>query len=284
MKLDTEIRNSDRYAYVETQLYWGDGLTARELAQAFAITRQAAQAVIDRYRHRHPGQMQFDPARKRQVATKNFRPSYIGAEALPFLDYLRGQGLASYYLVTPDWSPIGVVDVDRWLRPRLSVDVLRVVLAALRRQQVIAIDYRARDAPRGATPTPLISPNQLIFADNRYHLRAYCHDNKHYFDFVLTRIVHAEVAKEEWVSSHYDDNWNHIVLLRFSPHPDLPEPARIALLQNYESGLPGVREIACRQALAFYIKRRLLARNSTYGIPLWQLAGETAIISQTAPE
>jgi hypothetical protein len=265
---------------VETQLYWGDGLTASELAQAFAITRQAAQAVIDRYRRRHPGQMQFDAARKRQVAAENFRPIYISAEALPFLDYLRGQGLASYYLVAPDWSPVSVVDVDRWLRPRLSVDVLRVVLAALRRQQVIDIDYQARSARSRAVKTRRISPNQLIFADNRYHLRAYCHDNKRYLDFVVTRVVRAEVAEAEWVSSRNDRDWNQNVLLRFIPHPDLPESARIALLRNYEDPASGSRKIVCRRALAFYIKRKLLAASSVYGgIPLWQLETEMLVTS-----
>ena len=70
MKFDTLIR----FAYIETQLFWGDGLSAGELAKFFDSTRQTAQAVINAYRQQHPDQMEYDGSLKRHVATEVIEP------------------------------------------------------------------------------------------------------------------------------------------------------------------------------------------------------------------
>jgi hypothetical protein len=61
MKLDTQ----SRFAFIETRLYWGEGVTARELAEVFGFARQTAQGVIEDYRRRHPEAIVFDASRKR---------------------------------------------------------------------------------------------------------------------------------------------------------------------------------------------------------------------------
>ena len=70
MKSDT----SNRFAYIETRLQWGDGLTARELAETFRLTRQTAQGLIDEYRRRYPGNLHFDPSFKKQLPGESSFP------------------------------------------------------------------------------------------------------------------------------------------------------------------------------------------------------------------
>ncbi len=85
-----------RFAYIETRLYWSDGLTAGNLAKAFRLARQNAQGVIADYRRRHPDNMFFDAKRKRQVMTPTFSPHYISTSPAAFLPYQRGVAMSSY--------------------------------------------------------------------------------------------------------------------------------------------------------------------------------------------
>ncbi|QTA88203.1 WYL domain-containing protein [Desulfonema magnum] len=267
MKLYT-YKQQKRFAYIETQLFWGDGLTAGKLAETFGLSRQAAQTVIDRYREEYPEQMEYNPSRKRHEASETFRPHIIKTSPILFLDYLRGESLTGYYREERGWSDLDVVDVDRLLRPDLPLEPARIVIAALLGQRVVSIDYHSKNPE--SPFTRLLSPNHLVFADDRYHIRAYCHRRKSFRDFVLSRISYAELTDKDWVSSREDREWHYIVELHFKPNPDLSESVQEAILKNYEDTHEGCRVIRCKKALAIYIERKLVRTiYPKYGMPLW---------------
>ncbi len=274
MKLDRfKRKDTERFEYIETQLQWGDGLTAAELGETFEISRQAAQKVITDYRTHFPNQLFYDEKRKRHKPTETFESVLIRENPIYFLDYLRGKSLVKYYREDIEWSDLDVTDIDRLLRPDLPVFPIQVVLKALLHHQVVSIDYRKKDLGEGEPTERSISPNHLVYADNRYHLRAYCHRRNVYLDFVLTRILHAEIMEEQdWVSSDGDSDWNGFIDLYFVPNPDLPENVRASILRSYEDLKTGKRKIRCRKALAFYLERKLLSMNEKYGMALWKKA------------
>ncbi len=257
-----------KFTYIETRLFWEDGLTAGELAKSFDITRQTAQTVIDEYRETHPHQMKYDRRKKRHVATDNFKPEYISPDPITFLDYLRGQRLREHYLEEKGgWSDIEVKDVDRLLRPRLSREIIQAILGALRHQQTLLIEYHA--VMPDDIQVRIISPNYLVFADNRYHLHAYCHTRQKYLDFVLTRILSADPSKEEWVSGEHSHEWKEPVTLRFRPNPELPELVRKTLLRGYPGNEREILEISCNKNEAFYLRRKLLKECNDKKVQLW---------------
>jgi hypothetical protein len=264
MKFDTLIR----FAYIETQLLWGDGLAANDLAKTFNLTRQTAQAAIDAYRLQYPGQMRYDKSLKRHIAEGDFEPHYVRGDAATFLDYLRGQNLRAHYLEESDWSEIELTDTDRLLRPKLPRHVVQPILAALRHHQTLLIEYQP--VMHDDIRIRVISPNHLIFANNRYHLHAYCHQRQKYLDFVLSRIVHVEQGDEEWVSSEGSREWNEYVILRFRPNRELPEEVQETLLRGHPNNEKRILEIRCRKNEAFYVKRKLLkAVDKHRSMPLW---------------
>lgn len=261
MKNDT----LERFAYLETQLYWGGGITAGELAQAFDLARQTAQSVIDSYRRLHPASMEFCPSRKRHIARRDFEPHYIRVGAGEFLDYLRGEVMIAHYRDIEDWSSLSLHDADSLFRPRLRREPIHIVLSALRKQRAVTIEYQSKFRILSRD----FSPNHLIFADNRYHVRGYCHMTREFLDFVLSRIVHAEESPAEWFSSHDDEEWNRIVELRFKPNPQLPDEARQALNWDHPMNSNGCWVITCRQAIAYYVRRELLAKDGQYDYSRW---------------
>lgn len=274
MSVDNPDRLLERFAYIETELFWGGGLTARQLASTFGISRQVAQKNIDQYRQQHPGYMEYSKSWKRHEATESFTPTLIRPSPLSFLDYLRGECLVGYYRDEQEWSDMAVTDVDRLFRPDLPLFPVREVLVALRSHKTVNIDYRKKDLAPASISIRKISPNHLVYADSRYHIRAYCHEKQRYLDFVLSRIVHAEIISDDWVSAVWDKEWNEFTELQFKPNPSLPISAQHAILKGFDDKGCGFRSIKCRKALVYYLNRKLLATDAKYKMPLWCLVTE----------
>lgn len=267
MKLDIFNKKLRRYEYIETKLLWDEGITANDLAITFSISRQAAQAVLNEYRHLYPYQMVYNSKLKRHVAKQTFEPVFVRKDAKLFLEYLRGQSLGRYYKEEEDWSDIEITDVNQKLQTELDTRNTQIIMTALRRHKSVAIEYLKKRNVSEKTMFRVISPNHLIFASNRYHIRAYCHIKSAYLDFVLSNIISVEFSPEEWVSSADDMEWNEIVTVRLKPNPALPKETQNAILKRYNTP-DGVREIICRKALIYYIEKSLMI-NQEDRISLW---------------
>ena len=262
-----------RIEYIETRLLWGEGLTAGGLGNAFEISRPIAQKSISKYQKKFPNQMQYDASQKCHIATSDFKPEFVRKDPSKFLDYLRGESLIGYYREEIDWSDFEIEDVNRLLRPKLNFEIMKTVFTALRRKQTISIEYKKKDLEINERTERIISPNHLVFVDNRYHIRAYCHLKHQFLDFVLSRIAFAEPSYKDWVPSNEDRGWQDRVNLIFKPNPELPEGVQKAILSNQDTVKTGLWMIQCRKALAFYVERSLTAVDTKYGKPLWVREG-----------
>ncbi|MDY6991974.1 MAG: WYL domain-containing protein [Pseudomonadota bacterium] len=264
IRFDTAIR----FAYIETRLYWEDGFTATELAENFNVSRQTAQAVIEQYRQQYPQHMYYDNKRKRHVATEDFKPHYIDPRTIQFLEYLRSQNLREHYLdEDQQWSELNVADADRLLRPELPREIVQPIFAALRHRKTLLLEYQAVMAEH--IRFRVVSPNHLVFVDNRYHLHAYCHHTQSYRDFVLSRILSVAASDQEWVSSAGDEEWQ-FVTLRYKPNPELPLEVQETLLRGYPGSERGLLEIRCRKNFVFYIERQMkMKKSEVWNMPTW---------------
>ncbi len=260
---------AERMAYIETRLLWGEGLTARGLGDAFDISRPVAQKSIQTYRNMFPNQMTYDASQKCHMATSDFKARFIKQEPLKFLDYLRGETLTGYYKEERDWSDFEVEDVNLKLRHKLSFKIVKRIFTALKRKQTLSIEYKKKAIESGECTERIISPNHLVFAGNRYHVRAYCHLRHRFRDFVLSRIVSAELSPEDWIPSNEDREWNERITLSFKPNPLLPKSVQQAILRDYDTDESGKWCINCRKAMAHYIKHILMTPDKKLSIPLW---------------
>jgi hypothetical protein len=253
-----------RFAYIETCLYWGAGITARQLGKTFEIARQNAQASINAYRELHPSNIQYHASRKCHIATDVFEPHYISDKPELYLNYLRGNHLTSKFWQDEDWSELPIYDVDTLFRPHLQTDIIRIVVSAIQAKQALYLYYHAKAQTHYLT----VAPNQLVYASRRYHVRAYSYDANKYIDLVLSRILEAGFSAEDWVSSDEDKEWNTYVDLRFKPNPKLPEQLRNTLLLDF--CLEGnIYTITVRKALQAYVLREMERLDWKYQIPLW---------------
>lgn len=265
-----------RFAYIETQLLWGGGLTARDLGETFGIARQNAQTALDAYRQKYPENLRYDPRLKRHVRTDRFEARHVKADPYSFLDYQRGMALAGYFHAADDWADLPFQDADRLLRPHLDAEAMRTVLAALRLRRTVRVVYLAKKGTRQR----LLSPHHLIYADNRYHLRAFCHTRQIGLDYVLSRIRQAEFSKEDWIPESYDKDWNCMEVLSFEVNPELPEEARASLGHAHvlRDGEP--LTITTRKALSKYVIRRMTRPDAALNLPLWRYREDVSKVPQ----
>lgn len=254
-----------RYAFIETCIYWGMGLTATHLGRIFGIARQNAQKNIKDYKTSYPGQMRYNSSSKCHEASESFKPKLIRNQPDAYLDYLRGNHLVSRFWSENDWSELTVYDVDEKTRPYLDRHCVRIVISALEHQKVVRIHYHSKNLTQHLT----ISPNNLVYASQRYHVRAYCHESFHYIDLGLSRILDAELTTDDWVSEEEDTNWNTPIELQFTPNVELPRQVFNTLKQDYQLA-EGHYLVRTNLALAYYIKQNLLSKRTSNGELLWK--------------
>lgn len=256
-----------RFSFIEARLLWAGGLTANELAEAFGIARQNAQQSITAYARQHPGQLKYDRSQRRQVPTDAFEVRYVRDDVGRFLDYQRAVAHVARFYDEPDWADLPFTDVDGLTHPLYDRDAARTALSALRRQMIVVIGYWAM---RGAR-TRRISPHHLVYADGRYHLRAYCLETDQFRDFAIARIVTAELSQEPWISESADKDWQERIDLEFEINPHLDDEAKAALKKDYMTAGASTLVIrGARKAVAFYIKRRFTRIDHRYHMPLWR--------------
>ena len=256
-----------RFVYIETCLYWGEGVSAGALGKTFGIARQNAQNSIMQYRQRHPDNMLYNTSTKRHEISSTFQPFYINQEPLRYLDYLRGNSLANHYWEDEDWNHLPVVDVDSLFKPQIDGDIARLVVSAIRDQKTLQLYYHAKFA---GFENLAISPNHLVYASGRYHVRAYCFERNRFIDLVLSRMLSADLADKDWVSSDEDELWNSYDDLCFMPNPELTDATRETLLLDYriKNGIYKIPRV--RLALKPYVLRAMERHDWRQQIPLWQ--------------
>lgn len=244
-----------RFSFIETRLLYGGGITARELGDMFGLSRQAAQSVISQYCTLHPGNIERDFSKGRQVAPEGFEPKYIRANVRLFLDHLRGQALSGFFLEEAEWGEdVCIEDVSSRIQPKVQVDAVHDLLLGLYEKCPVYAVYRSKTG----ISDRMLSPHGIIYAHNRYLVRCYCHNRLAFLDFSLSRFVETQlVLGQEWVSGREDREWNEYTALEYQPNPALPLETQKALREDYMLGENEVFQIKCRKALAIYVIREM---------------------------
>ena len=115
----------------------------------------------------------------------------------------------------------------------------------------------------------LVSAHCLVYANYRYHVRAYNHETGWFIDLVLTRFIEVQKTEEHWVSAINDQRWINQLTLHFQINPTLPKEVQQALQADYGLGNSMVRTIKVRQAMLSYICREMERVDWKYGVRLW---------------
>lgn len=105
----------------------------------------------------------------------------------------------------------------------VDLDVLSAVTRAIKRKQVIRINYLSKTSPEGSERD--IVPHSIADSGLRWHVRAYDRKRQDFIDFVVNRIKAVTPIKNEFIPEFQkikaDDAWNTFIDLKLQAHPRL---------------------------------------------------------------
>lgn len=238
----------ERLAFLELRAFFTGELRRGDIEARFGIKPAAASRDLSLYREIAPGNLDYDPAGRCYRPTVKFRPvfEFHAERVLAWLLQGFGDGLdLGLKQAAPCEGPGQLFKPD--------MEILATLTRALCKKRAVRMSYLSLSS--GAKWREIVP---VALADNglRWHVRAYDRERERFGDFVLTRIVKAnvmdgDVADHELLSA--DEQWVRIVDLELAPHPGIQWPKAIEADYGMSDG---VLRIKTRAALAGYVLRR----------------------------
>lgn len=245
-----------RLEFIEFRLFWEGTINRADIIECFGVSTPQASKDLAMYQARAPGNMLYDTRAKRYVAADAFVLRFLDPDPYKYLSQMRA--VAEGMLPASDSWIAAMPSADVALTPKREIDIgiLRRVLEAVRENQSIEVLYQSMNSAR---PDPIwrrMTPHAFGYDGFRWHVRAYCHVEAKFKDFLLPRILEVGVKDEPGQSSEHDWLWNNYFDILVGPHPDLTEGQKKVVAKDY--GLEIDKTVlSVRYAMLFYVLKRL---------------------------
>lgn len=245
-----------RLEFIEFRIFWEDGINRADIIKQFGVSVPQASKDLALYEVKAPGNLLYDKSAKRYKASSSFKPVLLEPDAASYLSHLQDASRV-HDSANESWlaeiPQFGLLPIPR---RRVGVEVLREILAAIRMRRSVEINYQSMNDRR---PDPLwrrISPHAIGSDGLRWHVRAFCHIDKKFKDFLFSRCLETRDFGEPMASSENDRIWHERFKVELTPNPGLSESQQNAIARDYEMK-HGRAEVPVRKALLYYFQKRL---------------------------
>ena len=245
-----------RLEFIEFRLFWEGGINRADIIEQFGVSVPQASKDLTLYEEKAPGNLLYDKSAKRYRAASDFRPYFLKPEAAAYLTHLRATGDAqdgsseAWLASAPDFDAMPIP------HRRIDAGLLRLVLSAMRENRSIEILYQSMNPNRPEPEWRRITPHALGSDGLRWHVRAHCHIDHKFKDFLLSRCLRARAMDEPGAQAQEDTLWQERFDVQLAPNPALSEGQRAIIAQDYEMS-DGRIVVSVRKALLYYFQKRL---------------------------
>lgn len=236
-----------RLLFIERLLYWRGTINRRDLCDYFGISLPQATNDLVAYSTLNPSACQYDVRRKCYVATGRMEPVLRDPDFGEAMEVIAGS--------MRDREELGEF-VLSFSRPQRRADqqIQRQLSLAACQQQSVEVSYWS--VTSGESESRWISPRAFGYDGLRWHVRAYCHREGEFRDFVIGRFQKIVSSKACPFAGEVDLQWLSVETLVFRASERLEAAQRVALEMDY--GMEdGALRLPCRQAMRIYALRRL---------------------------
>lgn len=245
-----------RLEFIEFQAYWEGRVNRSDIRDRFGVSVPQASSDLAAYQRLAPGNLEYDSSAKCYVPTNEFSPNFMKPNPDRYLAQLRG--MSDGIIEQEDTWVISVPPTDAMSIParKVDADVLRSVVMAIRLRQSVEVEYQSMSSVH---PDPLwrrITPHAFGFDGVRWHVRAFCHIDMKFKDFVLSRCYKVNGFSAPGASPLEDEQWNNFFTIILSPNPLLSHTQRKSIALDYLM-VDDQLKIKIRQALLFYFIKRM---------------------------
>lgn len=245
-----------RLEFIEFRLFWEGGINRADIMETFGVSVPQASKDLSLYEEKAPGNLRYDKREKRYFASEQFKPVFLKPEPDRYLTQLR---TISDRIVAPEetWlSDMPEADAMPVPHRRVEVDVLRALLAAVRQRRSVEILYQSMNPERPEPVWRWLTPHAFGNDGLRWHVRAFCHIDKKFKDFLLSRCRDARGSQEPGAAPEDDSFWNKTFEVVLSPNPALSKSQQMIIAQDYNMSDNRV-SVPVRKALLYYFQKRL---------------------------
>lgn len=243
-----------RRAFIEHRLFWRARIGLADLMGTFGMSRTQSSQDLNAYITEFPDHLSYDKSVRTYVPGPKFETHYGALDADAHLSKLlaMAQGAdvahADWELFQPDMlaPPIPA----RGAKPEIT----RAVLHAIEQGRALTITYQSMSSP---DPTERsIAPHALAHDGFRWHCRAFCLRDQVFKDFVLGRMLSADLGEPVEVNPKSDTDWMTDITLTIAPNPALSTSQQKIIALDY--GMEdGSADLIVRRCMLYYALRRL---------------------------
>jgi predicted DNA-binding transcriptional regulator YafY len=245
-----------RLEFIEFRLFWEGRVNRSDITEAFGVSIPQASNDLAQYRELAPANIHYDASEKRYLPTPDFRPRYLRPNAERYLAQLKA--ISEHVIALDDtWiTELPAVDVTPIPTRQVEPHVLRQFLIAVRTKRSISIEYQSMNDLR---PDPMwreITPHAFASDGLRWHLRAYCHIEHVFKDFIISRCLQIGQIGEPLSNPLEDTAWSTFFEVVLVANPKL-SPAQQTTVQRDYGMQDGRSVLRVRRALLYYFNKRL---------------------------
>ncbi len=245
-----------RMEFIEFRLFWEDGMNRADLIDQFGVSVPQASKDLTLYEARAPGNLHYDKSAKRYRASDDFKPAFLEPDAASYLANLCATngtvpGPAEEWLAAaPDFDAMPIP------HRRINVAVLRDVVNAIRIVRSLEVRYQSMNLNRPTPEWRRITPHALGNDGLRWHIRAFCHIDRKFKDFIVSRCLNTRELDAPGTTSEGDTLWHERFTVELAPNPALSDSQQTVIAQDFEMK-GGRAEVLVRKALLYYFQKRL---------------------------
>ena len=259
---DIKQATRQRLEYIELMAFYTGVITRSDVARTFGISDAAATKDLKLYGQIAPDNLLYKHNVFGFIPSEQFDEVFADLEPAAVLPMIAAN-LPMTSGAAED-KPVYGISVETLPLPnRLpGKQILAQIIRAIKNQKKLRVKYRSLSG-RGSNQARILEPHSLINTGLRWHFRAYNEDSYDFRDFVLSRVLDAQLLDEDAESSaQYDDDWMEMVTLKLTPHPGLNDDQRLILMTDY-SVENDVIELQVRRTLIGYVLQRLSVDTTT---------------------
>lgn len=245
-----------RLEFIEFKVFWEGRVNRSDITDTFGVSVPQASNDLTQYRELAPSNLRYDPSEKRYLPTPEFQPKFLRPNAERYLAQMRAISEEVIDLSDTWMSKLPEVGVMPIPTRRVEPMTLKKLLAAVRGHRSIAIEYQSLNDSR---PDPMwreITPHAFGFDTLRWHVRAYCHIERRFKDFIISRCLSIGELGPPHATAVDDHNWFSFFDVVLIPNPKL-SPAQQGTIELDYGMKNGRCSLKVRRALLYYLDKRL---------------------------
>lgn len=245
-----------RLEFIEFRTFWEGGVRRGDITERFGVSVPQASNDLSLYQKLAPDNLRYDSSEKRYVPTPEFAPRFMQPSADRYLIELKT--IAERIIKLHDTWIVRPPDVDAMPVPtrRIEPAILKRLIATIRAEASIEIHYQSMNMSRPDPVWRRITPHAIAHDGLRWHVRAYCHIDNKFKDFLLSRCREMRQEGAPGARQIQDRHWTSMFDVILTPNPALTESQRQTIALDYEM-VDGQAVIPVRCALLYYFEKRL---------------------------